>query len=342
MNKLVYVGFAFQHHKGTHAGYHQIKDYLNYDYVIDCQQYIENCKIRHHNIFNKVRRIIIKSIFGDLPEIPWFLFKCAWLAISKGNMTFHFIYGENIYINFPFLHVRGSKVVTTFHQPYDWFAGRQKWNKRIKRLNHIILVGKTEVTKFELLSGRKNVTFIPHGINNEFYKPDLNVQHHRMLLTVGNWLRDYQFANKVYREIRQRCPNVEIVIVSLPTNKQYIDDDLNVKYLSGISDDELLSLYRKTSCLFLPLIRYTANNALLEAGSVGCNILIASDKPDNSYIPENYIHLQHMSVNEVVNEIISMVHNDTRNLKLSEFVVLNYGWRKIGNVTKELLHQSDK
>ena len=39
--KLVYIGFAFSHHKGTHAGYHQIREYLNYDYVVDCQAYFD-------------------------------------------------------------------------------------------------------------------------------------------------------------------------------------------------------------------------------------------------------------------------------------------------------------
>ena len=39
--KLVYVGFAFEHHKGTHAGYQHIREYAGYDSSIDCQDYFE-------------------------------------------------------------------------------------------------------------------------------------------------------------------------------------------------------------------------------------------------------------------------------------------------------------
>lgn len=280
---------------------------------------------------------ILKQIFGGHPEIPWFWLKCIWMAITKGNLTFHFIYGENLYIESPLLHVRGCKVVATLHQPYDWFKDKSKWVNRLKKLDHIILVAETEISLFEQISGRKNVSFIAHGISDNYYKPCLDVKQKPIVLTVGNWLRDYEFANKVFRNIHNECPNADIVVVSLPANKKYIDKDLNVQFFSGISDDELLNLYRETSCLFLPLKRFTANNALLEAGSVGCNILIASNNADNSYIPEKYIKLLPLQVDVVSKHIIEMINDNHRNIKLSDFVMQNYGWKHIGFLTKKLL-----
>lgn len=36
--ELIYYGFAFNHHNNKKGGYHHIKDYINYDQVIDLQK----------------------------------------------------------------------------------------------------------------------------------------------------------------------------------------------------------------------------------------------------------------------------------------------------------------
>ena len=48
--KLVYVGFAYKHHKGTHAGYQHIKDILQYDHLIECHKEFEFLLINKGNV----------------------------------------------------------------------------------------------------------------------------------------------------------------------------------------------------------------------------------------------------------------------------------------------------
>lgn len=336
--KLVYVGFAFTHHKGTHAGYHQIERYLRYDYVIDCQSYFEKGQKVYSKlpIGRRVCRRLIQRLF-HVNNIPWYLIRILWLGLRYDNLTFHYIYGENVF--FPWLKKfmrKGNIVVCTFHQPYSFFQTGQMWKNRIMKSDYIILVGNTEVEDFKKMTGKDNVVYIPHGITTDYYAINHAIKKQNFVLTVGNWLRDYQFANKVYQKLLGNDPNLEIHIVSNLRNKEYVAQSDRIKFMSGITDDELRDEYLKSSVLFLPLKRYTANNSLLEASATGCNIVIASDYPDNSYIPEKYLSIVKMNMDSAVAAVenkLSVEFNDA----LSAFIVENYSWQVIADKTKKFL-----
>ena len=88
--------------------------------------------------------------------------------------------------------------------------------------------------------------------------------------------------------------------------------------------------------LFLPLIRYTANNSLLEAGATGCNIVVSSDYPDNSYLPESLLTLTSMEEDKAINGIEKTM-TPTYNAEISEYVSRKYGWEHISKQTFEIL-----
>lgn len=332
-NKLVYIGFGFHHHLGGHAGYHQIKDYIDYDYMVDCQDYFDSFSKKENIVqkcFKHIRHVLTGHYF-----IPWFLFKLIWLGLLNDNLIYHFIYSENTLFNYkPFIR-RGNKIVCTVHQPFDNVVKNQKLDKRLFSVDAIILVGEAEVDKFK---DRYNVPvqYIPHGICTDFYKPEESIEKKHTILTVGNWLRDYDFANKVYQKLLEKDDRIEINIVTNPQNFSKIDTNSRIKFHSGISDEELKVLYCESEVLFLPLIRYTANNSLLEAGATGCNIFISSDYPDNSYIPEEMITLLPMDVDQTVSKIFDNSNNKYNDL-LVKHVQKNFSWNVIGQQTRNFL-----
>lgn len=337
--KLVYIGFAFSHHKGTHAGYHQIREYLNYDYVVDCQAYFDKSQFvcSKYSLSRRLYRKVLGKVFG-VSNIPWYLFRLLWLGIRYNNLVFHYIYGENIF--FPWIKKfmrRGNVVVCTFHQPYSFFQTHDRWKSRIKKSDYIILVGNTELDDFKKMTGKDNVVYIPHGISTDFYKVDANVKKEKTILTVGNWLRDYEFADKVYRRLLDKHPNINIHIVTLLQNKVFISESEHIEFMSGITDEELRKEYLQSSVLFLPLKRYTANNSLLEASSMGCNIVIASNYPDNSYIPEQYLTIVRMDLTEAV-DAIEKNFGRSYNMDLSNYIKNEYSWQVISQKTELFLH----
>lgn len=338
-NKLVYVGFGFQHHLGTHAGYHQIKNYLDYDILIDCQNYQDKFLLKNDNLVKKIIRFVRYYLTGHF-FIPWYIFRLILLGWRYNNLVYHFIYGENSYFNIkPYIR-KGNKIVCTIHQPFDDIVKNKKLDNRLQSVDGIILVGESEVNKFSSRYKAK-VIFIPHGICTDFYKPEASIQKTHSVLTVGNWLRDYDFANKVYKKLLEKDDSLEINIVSNPKNFEKIDQSPRIHFYSGISDEKLKFLYCESKALFLPLIRYTANNSLLEAGATGCNIIISSDYPDNSYLPEEMINLQPMDVGKTVNVIYDNLTAEY-NCSLVNYVKDNFSWSNIGNATKFFLYGLEK
>ena len=340
MKKLVYVGFAFVHHKETHAGYHHIKEWLNYDYVIDCQDFFERCEKRRDEL-TIIQRIIrrITLMIMDAPVIPWYAARIIWLGLTREDLVFHFIYGENTFL--PWLRYfvkRSNKFVCTFHQPMEFFDMYSNQKRKVKYAHRVILVSNAEIHKFENLKGKHNVVYIPHGIASDFYSVDRSVKKENIVLTVGNWLRDYEFANKVYDYLLRCDQTLSIHVVTNKINRKYITDNPRIKFFSDISDDELRHEYLKCSVLFLPLKRYTANNSLLEAGATGCNIVIASNHSDNTYLPKEYITITKMKVSESAEAILRMRKSEY-NIGLSEYIRSQYEWKTIAEKTlTELLN----
>lgn len=332
MRKLVYIGFAFDHHKGTHAGYHQIRDYVNYDYRIDCEYFAKGLYRGAETFFERITMRLCGKFFG-VNVFPWHILKCILIGLLHNNVTFHFIYGENSYMDFSRFIRKGNRIVCTFHQPFQWFQS-PLWLERLKTIDQIILVGNSEVKKFESVVGAGKVSFIPHGIRTDFYCPDTNVKKEHLLLTVGNWLRDYDFANKVYQRLLKDDKQLQIIVVANPSMTKSLQTHPRIRCLTGIIDEELRELYRRCSVLFLPLKRYTANNSLLEAAACGCNIVIASDYKDNSYIPSQYINLCSMNENETVISIKQAFQNP-KNYGLADYTHNDYSWEIVGMKTEE-------
>ena len=336
MIKTVYVGFAFLHHKGTQGGYHHILNYAKYDYIVDAQNDFERLSSPHNNIVSKIIRRVFRIIFC-WDTFPLFLFRCLWLGYTKKELVFHFIYGENLYTPLFRLIPKRHKIVCTFHQPFEWF-NNPKWLKVLQSVDKIILVGNTEISKFKEATGKDNVVYIPHGVTTDFYKPDSECQKKKMILTVGNWLRNYEIANRVYLKFLEENPDWIVSVVANQNNLAKISDQPNIIKYSGISDTELKRLYCESSVLFLPLIRYTANNSLLEASACGCNILIASNYADNSYIPIDYIRCVPMSEEQILCFLKDDAnHTSDYNNALRQYVVDEFSWQAIGLKTNSYL-----
>ena len=331
--KIVYVGFAFLHHKTGHGGYHHIADSGLYDGYIDCQNNYER-QFNDKSGLSKYWHFLMRKLF-DFEAFPFFFFRCLFYSLTHRNVVFHIIYGENLYIPlFKFI-APFAKVVCTLHQPFSRFSSNS-WKKRLKRMDGIILVSEQEIELFKAASRNKNVIYIPHGVYTDFFKPMEEVKKERIVLTVGNWLRDYTFANKIYHSFLQKFSDWRICVVANKSSLDLIEDDNRIHKCSGISDEELRLLYCKSSILFLPLIRYTANNALLEAAACGCNVLIACNNSDNSYIPDDLFNKVSLDEREVISQM-SVLQNYSYNNPLTDFVTQNYSWDVISHHTIQFL-----
>lgn len=337
--KIVYVGFAYKHHKGTHAGYQHIKDSLSYDHFIECQREFEFLffDVKGASIFERLLRRVYAVFLGD--GCPFAMFRALMYSwFHSEDICFHFIYGDNLYARFFYkLKRKNHKVVATLHQPFDNYMRNQKMKNKILWPDGIIILSNNELKKFNDFTGKENVTYIPHGICTDFYKPsEGGIVSAKSVLMVGNWLRDFDLAEDVFTKLHDERHDIRIDMVGSIANKKRFGKLVN--YHHGISDEELLHLYQECSLVYLPLLRFTANNALLEAAATGCKLVIATDNvDDNTYIPKEYVITANRTLDDSMKVILANLQNEKSNVSLRKFIIQNFSWEIVGEKVKKFL-----
>jgi glycosyltransferase involved in cell wall biosynthesis len=332
MPKLVYVGFKFLH-MGAHAGYDLVKYHVGYDFFLDCQKDYE----RLQSFFKKKNLIlrIYAKIFGQ--RLWWVELRCLLLAVIKRDLIFHFIYAENIYRYLGLFKWLGFKIVCTYHQPISFYNQYPQYLRGLKYVDKVIVLSKEARQIFVGKKMEKHIHFIPHGIDSEFFCPDLSIPQKREIIMVGNWLRNFNFAAKVFEKLLRDDPFVVIHVVTLRCNLKNFNFHPRMRFYHDISDEELLQLYRSTSFLFLALDSFVANNAVLEMASIGKPILIASDSQHYELL-KDLIEITPLEVDVTVKKIIKMLDEPIKMRdSIRNCIINNYSWQAIGKITRKVL-----
>ncbi len=325
--KIVYVGFSFRQH-GKYSGYDQIRRYVHYDLFFDVDRsYRLVSKLTSIPFFKK----IYTRVFGY--HIWWVELYLIFLAcVFPKKYVFHIIYGENIY-KYLGRFRNLCDVVITLHQPVSFFDKR--YVDRIRKANLVISMSK-ELEKY-FLQEKVNTIYLPHGVDVQYFKTDYLDKGNRILL-VGNWLRDFDFAQHVFSVLFNKRKDLQICVISNEKNlKVFTEEKLDLK--SKISDLELLEEYNKSKVVFLPLFEYTANNSVLEAVASGCRVLIATNKmsPGSYTVNERTPFLfPKQDPNMIADNLIDVIDNyDIEIMKkdVDEFSS-SYSWEKIGLKTE--------
>lgn len=340
-NKIIFYGFPFFHHKGTMGGYHHIKEYLTYDIIIDLdsEKYLIDVTLNKNFTFKVVKKLYL-TIFKRIGFLQ--LIRCSILAIFKKNYTFHFIYPENTYAWLHNIKNQTNKIACTFHQPPNFYANSKRWQNIIKSIDLIIVLNKSDVIFFKSITMRDNVYYLPHGVNTSFFKFDINIRKENRVIMVGNWLRNFELARKLFLKINKNFPNIIIDIVVNNENKFHFTG-LNVKLHTNISDLDLKILYQKSKIAFFPLYDFTANNSMLEAMACGTSILVATDKKYKDLdLPNEFLSIvpnDDFLVYEKFTDLFFSNKNDYfYYLAMSKYCNENYSWNIVAKNTKIILN----
>lgn len=338
MKKLVYIGFEFPHHKNSKGGYHHIKNYLNYDKIVNVQHEMEFPHFIKNHLIYKVIRKIRDIILGQ--GVPISIIKLILLNNIKKNIVFHFIYPENTFKWLCYFKRPYNKIVFTVHQPFT-FYDNETGEKLLNCADDIIVLKQSDVGNFSDFIPNSNVHYIPHGIDVNYFKPSDDVVTNNQVLMVGNWLRNFELASEVFKLLNKYRPDIQISVVSNEENFKYFKN-ITVEFYNKISNDKLLKLYQQSKVVYFPLHEFTANNALLEASSTGANILLATnDYKDWTYLPKEHIKILNTVPEDNCDKIISAVDNyNGRNENLVKYIHQNYSWCIISEKIEKILKNS--
>lgn len=281
-------------HWGNYTGANQFLRHINND-KYSVQMHIAQENDNDFPVRNgAVRRWFRRKI--QRPDMPWYnlsdltaeIKTLRYYCYERADII-HFLDGEHSAQFLPRLcklprKIR-PKMVVTYHQPVEVLDLVIR-KDNIARLDCITVVSPEQEAFFRTLTQDDKIHLILHGIDTNYFKPANRTTNDGKFkcIAAGHNYRDYSTVRDVAATL-SRERNIEFHIVSpRPTG---LEDLPNVVLYKGIDDAQLLNLYQQSDLLFLPLLKATANNTLLEGAACGLPVLSTSLPSVKTYLPGN-------------------------------------------------------
>lgn len=339
--KLVLTGFKFKHH-GAHAGYDQLQKHIpgavwvnrdDYDYTV--QEWWKKKGWARINLYLERWR-------------DW-RYQLRLKQALRGADVVHFLYPENTLACLPYNIDPAVKVIATFHQPVAWWEevlSKPRFTQelaRYQRVDTAVVLSNDLKEVIQKGLGIKDVRFVPHGVDGDFFKPNQQKRHEQVVLVLGSWMRDLDLLEAVIEHSIKASSQIAFRLVISPYHHSRFDRFDRVQCMSGLDDRDLLAELHLASLLFLPLKSATANNALLEAGATGLPIMTNKLKAIEEYFPEeeviffDYESLQDAS--KVSQRLCSVLNDPNLLAKMGASIVKRaqmYHWQNVAQKTAQL------
>ncbi len=339
-NKAVLFGFSFLHH-GPHTAFHGLAKALSDQIVID----------------------VTPPLPRQTPHWIMWRFNWRWLAWSERRVRPYFKDPEPrvIHYFFPENTMRQAAqwkgkhhLVATCHQPAARLSGRERpvnplFIESLKASDAIIVQCKSHIGEYQALFPDVKVGCIPLGVDTTFFHGRVEIPQERpRILTVGNWLRDYATWAKVVNTFAWKASAPEFTVVAsantIAEAKRHLsNDNLPVRFLCGISDEELRAEYEKATLFYLPLEDAMANDAILEALAMGKASVVTDLPATRDYLGDAAIYVAKNSADEAIAAIEGLLtHPDrARSMRMCARQRAEdlYAWDKIADQYRQVYRQ---
>lgn len=201
------------------------------------------------------------------------LFDGQIFCAAMSSDLVHFLYAEN-HLRLLYASIRTLRVkrVGTVHLPLDYYS-LPRSVAALACLDGIVTLTSGQADEVRAHLPDKQVRFIPHGciMDHPYGRPDA----HREATTfnvavVGSNYRDWDTLTSVLRHASEGHADWRFHLVGLPPDRRNKYGAMrNAVVHNRLAEPDYYDILNRSHALFMPLTFATANNALLEAHSVG-------------------------------------------------------------------------
>lgn len=259
---------------GRHTGYHRLSGHL-------LQPGLRNASPGYMGDGRLISTLCTK-------HHPWTWFLRSKLRLSEirfrmrirahPESLFHVLYYECHQKLFSVWEKVPRNLITTIHIPPSAreVAGLPGRDDNLRRLSSAIVLYRRDLEFFENVIGKNRIKYVPHGVDVAFFTPAASFPagNPRLLFT-GRHGRDFSMLQAVVERLTESVPEVRFDFL-VPGEKISLRkrlDHPSIAWHEELSDDELLSLYRSSYLLLLPMTFAAANNSVLEALACGLPVV---------------------------------------------------------------------
>jgi glycosyltransferase involved in cell wall biosynthesis len=306
------------------SGYEAIVNYLGKSNVYYVPDFPKLIKLSYPL---RVTRLLSKSYLSLHAEQA---------ALKGKGRLLHHLYGENtLWLSLLGHHRR--PIVATFHRPPRLLNAEMPlfWKQAIHNLAGVVVLSPTLLSYMKSscsLMGT-HIALIPHGIDTEYFSPSEDERSNELAISVGSYLRDPATLIRAMRIVREKAPRLKLILVSkAPTSGP---DNVIVKH--GITDEELLGYYRRSSFMILPLVDLVASNAMLEAMACGVPVICPNFQSARFYMGNVPTTYDPGNANDLADKIIWLYENDDERRKLGSEMrerAQTFSWIRISSMMR--------
>lgn len=328
-------GFAFGHH-GKYSAFHRLLDYLpdeirKINVSFPCERFLPR----------PLKRRLRREILGRAEK------RMILEANRAKPRLIHFLYPENCFLNGYFQQYFSGKVLLTLHQPEAVLSSGVtspqglSFIETAQRADGLIALSPNIIKYYQEFFANKSVRMIPHGVDTKYFTPGSFLGDRTLILTVGNWKRDFSLWQNVANEFLKRGrPEVFCLVTNRENLNQFrLKKTPNTIFMHGISDPELRDLYNYSRVLFLPLLDAVANNALLEGLSMEKQILVSDLPAARFYGADQVAYLDKDATIETARNGLSQLLDTSflqeSRLCIRKYAEANFSWPRIAKAYQE-------
>jgi glycosyltransferase involved in cell wall biosynthesis len=246
-------------------------------------------------------------------------------------------------------------LVLTCHQPGPTLrqmkaeGGHVGFFRGLEAADRVVLLASRFLADYEEFCAPERLVVIPHGADTAFFRPAPELPHNPCVVTLGNWLRDYDLWLEVILRVGAAMPEVQFEVVALPSvidaTRHQLGNRLagRARFSNGLTDEQLRALYQRASVLFLPLKDAGANNALLESMACGVPMLLSDLPATREYAADCAVYFKPGAEDECVAKLTNLLGDARQCAVLAnagrQRAVEQFAWEVIANQYGQLYQE---
>jgi glycosyltransferase involved in cell wall biosynthesis len=325
------VRYRYPHHAGT-SGYDRFADYVGEAIPLSKAMYWAG---------ETLLRVPAKltSWYGGHYEYSRHDFVMEMQAglhmLRHQRCIYHFLYGEKSFKLLARLKGRnGHRFVATFHHPRDHYPRLFRSTDHLRALDHGVAVSTCQIAFLEEIIGRGRVTFVPYGVDTDFFQPTAVPKSSRpkRCLFVGTHLRDFDSLPMIVARVLEKSKDTEFVLISRDRRCRQVAANRRVIWRDHVSDSDYLDYLRHSDLLVLPMKDSTTVTSVLEALACGVPVVISQGGIADYVDASCGVLLPVGDVDAMAQTTIELLEDETRRMNMAKAArqkALTFSWPQV-------------
>lgn len=182
---------------------------------------------------------------------------------------------------------------------------------------------------------KKKHLVIPNAVNLNLFKENKSEKRNLVLCVARIEGRKNQL--NIIRALKNTEYQIVFIGAEAPNQKKYAaqcrsEATSNMKFINHINQEELLFYYSQAKVHILASWFETTGLSSLEAGVMGCNIVVANRGDVKDYFLDYAEYCEPNDLTSIKNAV-DVAHNKSYNPQLKQYILTNYTWEKAAEKT---------